>query len=355
MSRVFERKKSEWWIDFKDARGKRRRTKVGPNKRIAEEALNATLTKIARQEWVGVIEESKIGFSDFTKIWSDRILPTLRPKTAARWSGIVKNHLKPFFTGALRAIELGAIEKYTAARLEAGATPASTNREIGVLRHLLKRACVWKDENDAPYLKHYPLEEWKPLQEPSGRTRFLDETEIVQLLEACAESRSPYLRPFVLVALNTGCRRGEILSLTRDSIDWKRRTARLTGTKNGDDRIVNLNDVALEALRALPSRINGKLFPFRDEHSVSRAFRRAADRAELKDFRLHDLRHTFASHCAMNGVQARGLQALLGHRDSRMTTRYSHLSDDYLKRAVNAIRLGADTPISPAQEARDGS
>ncbi|MBV8056675.1 MAG: tyrosine-type recombinase/integrase, partial [Deltaproteobacteria bacterium] len=59
-----------------------------------------------------------------------------------------------------------------------------------------------------------------------------------------------------------------------------------------------------------------------------------------EDCRLHDLRHTFASYQAMNGIQGRGLQALLGHKDNRMTMRYSHLSDAYLKAAVNAVNLG---------------
>ena len=298
----------------------------------------------------GAVEESKVSFSDFVKVWSARIMPTLRPKTVTRWTGIANGHLKPFFTGRLRSIELGAVEKYIAERLEAGATPSTVNRELGVLRHILKRACAWKDDSGSPYLKHYPLANWKPLQEPSGRTRFLDEDEIERLLKACEESRSAYLTPFVLVALNTGCRRGEILSLTRTSIDWKRRTAKLTATKNGEDRVVDLNDIAFEALNGLPVRIDGRLFPFADDAAVSRAFRRAIERAGIKDFKLHDLRHTFASHQVMvAGTTGRGLQALLGHKDARMTQRYSHLSQQYLRDAVNRVQLGAKQPGAKAK------
>jgi integrase len=353
MSRVFERDGS-YWIDFDDARGVRHRKKVAPSKRVATEALNAILNKVAREEWAGIVEDPKISFADFTKIWSDRIMPTLRPKTTVRWLGIVKNHLKPGFKGALRSIEFGAVEKYIAERLEAGATPASVNREVGVLRHILKRAQAWKDSSGSPYLRNYPLAAWKPLQEPSGRTRFLDEDEITRLLAACNESRSAYLAPFVLVALNSGMRRGEILSLTRNSIHWKRRTATLTVTKNGETRIVNLNETALEALRGLPVRLDGKLFPFSDDATVSRAFRRAVERAGIKNFKLHDLRHSFASWMAMSGIQARGLQALLGHRDSRMTMRYSHLSDQYLRAAVDKVQLGA-SPRSNSPRAQDKS
>ena len=75
-------------------------------------------------------------------------------------------------------------------------------------------------------------------------------------------------------------------------------------------------------------------------NQVSMALRRVLKRASIEDFRLHDLKHTFASYQAMNGTPNRGLQTLLGHKDIRMTMRYSHLSDAYLKDAVDRVVLG---------------
>jgi integrase len=109
------------------------------------------------------------------------------------------------------------------------------------LRHILRRALAWTDDSGARYLTRYPLEGWKPLQESPGRTRFLDNDEITRVLAACSLSRSRYLTPFVLVALNTGCRRGEILSLTRKSIDWQNHIATIAQTKNGTAGHVPLN------------------------------------------------------------------------------------------------------------------
>lgn len=342
MARIFQRKHDKFfWIDFNDAQGRRHRRRVAPSKRVAEESLNAALNAVARQEWVGVVENPKISFADFAKLWAARVLPTVRPRTAKRWSGIVENHLRPAFKGALRAVELGAVEKYIAARLEAGANPASVNREVGVLRHLLKRAMAWTDDAGARYLTRYPLEGWKPLQENPGRTRFLDVDEIDRLLAACAKSRSRYLTPFVLTALNTGMRRGEILSLRRKSIDWQNHQATIAQTKNGEAGHVPLNATALDALRSLPVRLDGKLFPFKDDAAVSRAFRRACERAGIEDCHLHDLRHTFASHHAAGGANQTHLQALLRHRDTRMTMRYSHLTNAHLRVAVDAMNLGA--------------
>jgi integrase len=123
----------------------------------------------------------------------------------------------------------------------------------------------------------------------------------------------------------------------------------LEETKNGAPRHVYLNDAALDAFRSLPARLDtDRLFPF-SPNQVTMAFRRVVKRAGISDFRFHDLRHTFASHQAMSGVAARGLQALLGHKDARMTMRYSHLSDAYLRNAVNSVVLGRGTASRDGQ------
>jgi len=266
-------------------------------------------------------------------LWSSRF----GDKTATRWRGIAENHLRPFFKGNLKSVTMGRVAEYVTARLNAEATPATVNREMSVLRHMMRRGVTWKR------LARNPIADWRPIKEAPGRTRFACEEEIAKLLTACATSRSPYLRPFVSLALNTGMRRGEILSLRRPQIDWQSQIASIGKTKNGEQRIVPLNETAMAALKSLPIRLDGRLFPFKDGNSVSVAFRRACERAKLEDFRLHDLRHTFASHQALAGIQQRGLQALLGHKDTRMTMRYSHLSDAYLRQAVNAVNLGGES------------
>ncbi len=375
MSRVFEREKGEWWIDFKDARGIRRRRKIGPSKRVAKEVLDGLLGNVARRVHLGVIEESAISFADFAKIWRARVKPMLKPRSRERWFGILDKYLVPAFTGTLRAITATDAEAYlrqrrtpekcprcdgkgevsTGRRYEREAvacprckgakeiapSPSTLNREMTVLKHMMRRAVVWEFLSRNPFLDSQGgvLSSLKALREPTGRTRFLSLDEIDCLLAACEASESVYLKPFAIVAMNTGMRRNEILSLTRKSIDWRNRAALLTETKNGEARHVHLNDAALEALKALPPRIDGRLFPL-GPNQTTMLFVRAAKRASLEDCRLHDLRHTFASYQAMAGVAGRGLQVLLGHKDARMTMRYSHLSDAYLKAAVDGVVLG---------------
>jgi integrase len=362
MSRLYKRD-GNYWLDYLDANGIRHREKCCPNKRVSEESLNARLADVAREQFIGKTD-SKLSFAEFAKVWTERITPTLAERTAERWVGILENHLKVAFKGSLKSITLEAVEGYIAERLALRrpcieckgkellasetcstcdgkgdlpkVTPATVNREISVLRHMLKRAVAWK------YLARNPIEGWKPLKEAPGRSRFLLPDEVGRLITACEDSRSVYLKAFVLVALNTGMRRGEVLSLTRRSIDWQSQTANLDKTKNGESGHVPLNETAFAALKSLPTRIDGKLFPFKDDHAISRSFSRAVERAGLEDFHLHDLRHSFASAHALNGTQQRGLQALLRHKDTRMTMRYSHLTDAYLRTAVNAVNLGAE-------------
>lgn len=372
MSRVFQRHGGrDWWIDFKDARGIRRRRKIGPSKRVAQEVLDGLLGNVARRVHLGVIEDSAISFGDFAKIWRERVSPMLKPRSRERWFGILDKYLIPAFPGTLRAITASDAEAYLRRRRtpekcprcdgegklstirdeseapcpkckgakETAPSPSTLNREVTVLKHMMRRAVVWEYLSRNPFLDSQGgvLAGLKALREPGGRTRFLNLDEIDRLLAACEPV--PYLAAFATVALNTGMRRNEILSLTRKSIDWQNRTAALTETKNGEARLVYLNDAAFEALKALPPRIDGRLFPLHS-NQVSVAFMRAVRRAGIEDFRLHDCRHTFASYQAMAGIQARGLQTLLGHKDGRMTARYSHLSDAYLKAAVDGVVLG---------------
>jgi integrase len=372
MSKVFERQNA-WWIDFKDARGIRRRRKIGPSKRVAKEVLDGLLGNVARRVHLGVIEDSAISFADFAKIWRERVTPMLKPRSRERWFGILNKYLVPAFPGTLRTITAADAEAYLRQRRtpekcprcegngtvstgrryqreasvcprckgakEIAPSPSTLNRETTVLKHIMRRAVTWEYLSRNPFLDSQGgvLSGLKALREPGGRTRFLNLDEIDRLLAACEPTL--YLKAFAIVALNTGMRRNEILSLTRRSIDWQNRTAALTETKNGEPRQVYLNDAALEALKALPQRIDGRLFPLH-ANQVSVAFMRAVRRAGIEDFRLHDCRHTFASYQAMAGIQARGLQTLLGHRDGRMTARYSHLSDAYLKAAVDGVLLG---------------
>jgi integrase len=340
MSRIFKRD-DFWWIDFQDASGVRHRKKIAPQKRIAQEALDAILGNVARRQHLGVIDDSPISFADFADEWQKRVWHTLRERTQERFGEIVRLHLKPAFPGSLRSITAASVEKYIAARVEAGAGASTVNRERTVLMHMLRRAVTWQYLSRNPMVDSQGSPLVRPLKEPAGRTRWLAAEEIERLLNACEQARGgAILRAFIIVALNTGMRRNEIRGLTRQTVDFTNSIATLAETKNGQARAVYLNQAAIDVLKALPVRFDGKFFPF-GPNQVSIMFARAVRRAGLEDCRLHDLRHTFASYHAMNGAQGRVLQSLLGHKDGRMTARYSHLSEGFLRETVARVELGA--------------
>lgn len=332
----------EYWVAWQ-AEGRRRRKRAGGDLRVAGELLKGIEGNVVKKEALGIIDDTKRSFADFVdKEWGPRCLPHMSEKCAERWRGILEHHLKPFFAGPLRFISVPRVERYVTERAHAGAAAATTHQEVRVLQHVLRRAVSWEFLGKNPLVDAQGASKLKPIKVPRGRTRFLSHDEIAKLLAEAKRSRSPLVRPFLIVALNTGMRRGEILSLTRKSIDWEKRTAFLQHTKNGESRMVHLNAEAFAALKSLSVRIDGKLFPFTDENTISRDVRRVFQRAGIKDVRLHDMRHTFASHHAMAGVNQRGLMDLLGHKDTRMTARYSHLSDDFLREAVDSLNLGGD-------------
>jgi integrase len=219
------------------------------------------------------------------------------------------------------------------------------NNALGVLRHIYRRAVDWKQ------LGSNPIGDLKLLKESRSRVRFLSTEEIEKLFAAFPSKLDKsalakvYLKPLILVAINSGLRLSEILGLERRDIDWERGIATVL-VKGGEKRQVHLNEGAMEALRSLPPRLDTpRLFPF-TRHQASMTFSRMVERAGISDFRFHDLRHSFASYQAMSGVSPRGLQALLGHKDQRMTMRYSHLSDGFLREAVERVVIRAPEPAS---------
>ena len=201
-------------------------------------------------------------------------------------------------------------------------------------------------------------------REPEGRLRYLEEDEAIRLLGACTESKNPHLHAIVTVALNTGMRRGEILGLAWERVDFARGAIRLELTKNGKRREIPMNQAAYDALSAIPGqKAEGPVFRRRDGAAwgqIRTGFEQACKRARIEDFVFHDLRHTFASWLVMRGRPLKEIQELLGHRDFKMTLRYAHLAPGRLREAVASLEdfstksahSGVDSPQVSCKSAR---
>ncbi len=207
---------------------------------------------------------------------------------------------------------------------------ATINRELEVVRHILNLAHKeWMCLDRVPFIRM--------LKEPPPRVRFLSQGEADRLLLALPH----HLQPVVQYALATGCRRGEILRLEWSRVDLIRHVAWLDHgtTKNNDARGIPLNRDALIALEIAKSRNSRWVFTYKGEPmgSIGSAFKKALKRAEISDFRFHDLRHTWASWHVMSGTPLYDLMTLGGWRTMECVQRYAHLAPEYLAQAASRI------------------
>lgn len=210
-------------------------------------------------------------------------------------------------------------------------SPSTAVRYMAALSHALSIAC-----KEWGWLEDSPMRKVSKPREPRGRVRYLDAEERMRLLQACRESKNPYLYIVVVTALSTGMRRSEILNLTWSNVDLDKGRITLHETKNGERRVVPLVGHALELFRQHESirRIDTMLvFPsFRGQKpqkalNLRGAWETALEMAKIADFRFHDLRHSCASYLAMGGASLAEIGELLGHKNLQVTRRYSHLSE----------------------------
>lgn len=215
------------------------------------------------------------------------------------------------------------------------ASPASQVRYLAALSHTFTvavREWGWLDDN--------PVRKVRRPTEPRGRVRFLSEKERTALLGACKRSPNPLLYPLVVLALATGARLGELLSLRWPDVDLARGVARLARTKNGEPRTLPLTGYALAVLKARAAERRSDtnlLFP--SEHgrtpaTLRKPWETALAQAGIENFRFHDLRHTAASYLAMTGATPTDIAAVLGHKTLAMVKRYAHLSDQHVSQVV---------------------
>jgi len=324
------KKGRNWYIDYY-VKGKRKRRKIGPSKRLAVLADKEVQLRIAKGEYLGIYEDPKLSFKDFTDQYLEWSKANKTVKSHERDTYSVKV-LSTFFIDTLSSISTEGIEAYKAGRIEE-VKPATVNRELACLRHMLNLAVRWG------YLGSSPARGVNMLKEPPGRLRYLTEEGIRRLLAAC----SSHLRPIVVAALTTGMRKGELLDLRWQNVNLKERRITLRGSKSNELRTIPVNDTLLSALKKLPRHLTAD-YLFWNRHDegrryvdVGEAFENAMSRAKISDFRFHDIRHTFASHLAMRGVSLRAIAQLLGHKTLQMVMRYSHLSPEHLQGAVGML------------------
>ena len=343
------RRGNVWWACYKNTYG--RVVRVSTGKTDYSEAvtfLNSRRTEIDKGNEP---ETKKIPNYTFRDLKEEYLKWCTRQRSHRSKKGFIEQ-LSIFDDLPLRHFTTKLIEQFQSERLVKGLKkvrideehfdyppnkPATINRLVATLKHMFTKAVEWDmvEENTLKKVRRAKL-----LPENNRRLRYLSREEIQNLLRQCTK-RLEHLRPIVITALNTGMRKGEILSLKWDNVDLKHGFILLDVTKNGERREIPINGTMRNALSDLPTRFTGG-YVFADKggnpyQDIKHSFATACKNAGIRDFRFHDLRHTFASHLVMSGQDITTVKELMGHKTLTMTLRYAHLAPSHKVRAVDAL------------------
>lgn len=328
-----------WWATYTDRSGQRVRRSTRQTDRREAEAVLAQWRLDTRAP---VIERTAYPFEEMMLAYLQAGKAEKRPNGYQRDIGITR-HLRAQFGGLdVASITPVMIREYVAARRGIVAD-GTINRELCVLSAAINYARTeleWPINNSVTGRKPRPAE---------GRVRWLTREEADRLIEtARLEPQAQHLADFIMLALNTGCRRDELLRLEWRRVDLDARLIHLDPehTKTARRRSIPLNADAMAAMRSrrLVHATHCPTSPWVFCHAdgtrigdVKHGFGTACRRAGIEDFRIHDLRHTCAAWLVTAGVTLQAVRDLLGHTTIKMTERYAHLAPENVRAAVAQI------------------
>lgn len=324
--------------DLKEAHrtGKGLRT-VAEQREVA--AAEAKEREVAKQQ----AERDATTFQEF---WTDCYLP-LQGEKSARSRATEASLWKLWVAPQLAEIPLLKLvpfhlERVKQEMVKAGKSPKTIKYAMGVVSQVWSLAL-----RDGYVSAPFPGLQVKLPQKDNQRQRFLTPAEAVLLLKELAE-RSPMSHDMAVISLFSGMRFGEIASLEWQDIDFPDGRILIRDPKNSQNRYAYLTDEITEVLRNRHSgQRNGLVFTSRTGGKVdriSKAYSRTVDELfneDVADSRqrvcFHTLRHTYASWLVQKGVDLYSVKELMGHADFKMTTRYSHLAPEGLRRKAKVL------------------
>jgi len=332
---------NKYWVDLRFNR-KRYRLVSPSNTSAGAKSYEATLrAKLAQGKPIIDKPEQSTNFSTFADKWFNTyVITNNKPSEQLNKKMAIKNHLRPFF-GKMDVDKISAlnIEEFKAKKQAEGKCNKSINNYLGMLGKCLNCAEEWGIIKNAPKIK--------PLKVPPHKFRFLTEEQYNKLLEEAKKINQEFYE-MVLFTLRTGVRVGELKALRLEDIDFDNKTVTIrrsivngiTGSpKSNKIRTIPLAHDIFKVLRNKKlTPANSNLFnPQTSRFSLNRALKRACTKLEIGVGGWHDLRHTFASKLANNGVSLQVIQTLLGHSDLKMTQRYAHLEPLTLSDAIKTL------------------
>lgn len=335
-----------WWIHYTGLDGRQiKESSRSTRFRDAEALLIARKHEVQQGQQPEHIRIKDYGFKELAERYKEF---AKNQRGYRNKKSIIKFFEEEFGNLPLKHFSLEYVERYQSKLIASGLAEATVNRRLSCLKHMFTKAVDWRMASEAMCKQVHKV---KMFRETMKRDRFLSRAEIDRLLAACGtDAQQAHLKPIIKFAVNTGCRKEEILSLAWDQVDLEHGIISLHKTKNMESRKVPINDPVKEVLeKMLEARCSDYVFMNTRTGTrlkdLKRSFRTAVKKAGLgDDVVFHSLRHTFASHLVMAGVDIPTVSRLMGHKSLAMTMRYSHLAPNHLSNAVNVLANALSEP-----------
>jgi len=329
-----------WWMSFTFNRRQYQRSTGTDNLKLAQKIYAKVRSLIVERRWFEIVEAGRHTFDDLMERYMREYSAIHKaPSTYERDIDLLKQLNRMFSGITLAEITPSLIAQYKTMRLSEGAAQATVRNELRLMSHAFNTAIrewEWCREN--------PVSKVKLNLTAKNRDRWATLEEEERILASCDGQIRGQLRDIVELALNTGLRKQEILDLERSDVDLSRRILTVVKSKNKKKRTIPLNERAMAVLRRRLEVPNIRGYIFHTEkgtkitsRNLSRAFYKALKKADVKDFRFHDLRHTFATRLVQAGVELYKVSKLLGHKDVSTTQRYAHHYPESLRDGVEIL------------------
>lgn len=291
--------------------------------------------------------ELPVGHRELKSVTVHNLLMRYELEVTAKKRGADRERFKIRVIGA-HSIAKVSLDKVTGAmvaryrddRLKV-VTSGTVRRELAILQHCFE---VARREWDLP-ISLNPVRQIT-LPEPSrSRQRRLAPEEIERFWAAVDRARAWYVKPLIVLAVETGMRRGELLAIRWADVDTTARTITILITKNGHPRVIPLTPKAVRILNGLPCG-HERVFPVQ-AMAVRQAWDRLIQRSGLADFRFHDLRHEAVSRFFEAGLNVPEVALISGHRDPRMLFRYTHPRAELVAEKLAAAEREQNVGVLP--------
>ena len=348
-------------LQYRNAAGRSRRVTIGKHGVLTAEGARNEARRLRARVAEGhdpATERQRLRQADTLEAFSTRYLSHYaelhkKPGSVRNDRLLLDLHILP----EIRNRKLAEITREDVTKLHQSMrkTPYAANRMLALLSKMMNLSEKWGVRPDGTNPCRH-VERFKEKR----RQRFLSPAELVELGKALAKTEGenvehPSVVPALRLLLFTGARRGEVLGLKWEHVDWRNQCLNLTESKTGP-KTIHLNPPALQVLQTLdkarpddsPWVIRGNM---KDRALVGlpHAWQRIRKRAKLSDLRLHDLRHSFASVAVAAGSSLPIIGALLGHTQPQTTARYAHLSADPLKEASAMVGQRISALMNPVR------